>query len=69
MFNGLIRINRIFATAATTPPVTFVNIESDNKLFGNLEFATGKGPVMTSDDGSSWKASISNEGGLTWVKI
>jgi hypothetical protein len=67
--NGLIRINRIFATAATTPPVTFVNIESDNKLFGNLEFATGKGPVMTSDDGSSWKASISNEGGLTWVKI
>ncbi|MGE7607637.1 BppU family phage baseplate upper protein [Peribacillus frigoritolerans] len=67
--NTLVRINRIFATAATTPPVTFVNIESDNKLFGNLEFATGKGPVMTSDDGSIWKASISNEGGLTWVKI
>ncbi|WMX58093.1 hypothetical protein [Peribacillus sp. R9-11] len=68
--NGLIRINRIFATAATSPPVTFVNTETDNQLYGDLEFGdTLKGLVMKSPDGGRWKASMSNTGAITWTKI
>ncbi|WP_202190553.1 hypothetical protein [Bacillus sp. BA3] len=68
--NGLIRINRIFATAATSPPVTFVNTETDNQLYGDLEFGdTLKGLVMKSPDGGRWKASMSNTGAITWTKL
>ncbi|MCY9007208.1 hypothetical protein [Peribacillus frigoritolerans] len=68
--NGLIRINRIFATAATSMPVTFVNTETDNQLYGDLEFGdTLKGVVMKSPDGGRWKASISNTGTITWTRL
>ncbi|MFJ7681129.1 hypothetical protein [Peribacillus butanolivorans] len=68
--NTLVRINRIFATAATSLPVTFVNTEGDNKMYGDLEFGdTLKGIVMKSPDGSQWKASMSNAGTITWTKL
>jgi hypothetical protein len=68
--NKLVRINRIFATAATSLPVAFVNSEGDNKVFGDLEFGdTLKGVIMKSPDGGRWKASMSDTGVLTWTKL
>jgi hypothetical protein len=68
--NTLVRINRIFATVGDDYPKTFLNTESDNKVYGDLEFMdTLKGMVMKSPDGSRWKASISNTGTLTWTKL
>lgn len=68
--NGLVRINRIFATAATTTPAVFVNTETDNKVNGDFEFMDAlKGVIMKSPDGARWKASISNAGALTWTKL
>lgn len=68
--NGLVRINRIFATAATTLPSTFVNTEGDNKVYGNFEFGdTLKGVIMKSPDGSRFKLSIDNTGAIITTKL
>lgn len=68
--NGLIRINRIFGTASTTLGRAYVNTEADNKVYGDFEFGdAAKGNIMKSPDGSRWKASMSNEGTLTWTKL
>ncbi|WP_202815373.1 hypothetical protein [Peribacillus simplex] len=68
--NTLVRINRIFATSATTLGRAYVNTEADNKVFGDFEFGdTLKGIVMKSPDGGRWKASMSNTGTITWTKI
>lgn len=68
--NKLVRVVRIFATASTTPPVTFVNSESDNLIYSNIEWGDpAKGPIMKSLDGSRWKGAMSNVGELTWTKL
>jgi hypothetical protein len=68
--NTLIRINRIYGTAAESMPRTFVNTETDNDIRGDLTFSDLlKGPVLTSPDGSKWRVSISNAGVITGTKI
>jgi hypothetical protein len=67
--NTLVRINRLFATIGDGYPRTFVNSESDNKVFGDLIFGDAtKGIQMRSDDGSYWKGKMGNDGVLTWIK-
>ena len=68
--NTLVRINRIFGTASTSLPASFVNIEGDNKVYGNFEFGdTTKGIIMKSPDGSRFKFSIDNNGVITTTKL
>jgi hypothetical protein len=68
--NTLVRITRIFATASTTLPATFVNIEGDNVVYGDIEIADpAKGIIQRSLDGSRWRQTISNTGVPTWTKL
>lgn len=64
------RINRIFGTTGDDYPVAFVNTESDNTIYGDLEFGDlAKGVIMKSADGSRWRVTIDNTGVLKSTKL
>lgn len=65
-----VRINRIFGTIGDDYPVAFVNTESDNIIYGDLEFGDlAKGVIMKSADGSRWRITIDNTGVLKSTKL
>jgi hypothetical protein len=68
--NSLVRITRIFATASTTLPATFVNIEGANVVYGDLEFGDAtKGNILRALDGSRWRVTVDNLGAISTTKL